>query len=83
MSTAADHEIALLIGRVEGKVDTLVQLSTATSQRIDNLESRLVSVEQRTASLAATNSNGKTWVSNLIALGAALAAIAALLKGTQ
>lgn len=83
MTTAADQEIALLIGRVEGKVDTLVHLSTATSQRIDNLERRLVSVETKTASLAATNTSGKTWASNLIAIGAALAAIAALFKGTQ
>lgn len=68
----------LLIGRVEGKVDTLVHLTSATAQRIDAIETRLTQTEQKVASLAASGASSKTWVANLISVAAALAAAVAL-----
>lgn len=69
-----DINVVLLIGRVEGKVDTLVHMFGATAQRLDAMELRLAEVEQQIAAASASDNSTKTWVVNVIALLAVAAA---------
>ncbi|CAB4139577.1 hypothetical protein UFOVP347_39 [uncultured Caudovirales phage] len=63
-------DLALLLGRVEGKVDTLVHLSTQTSQRVEALETRVGKLEQAAAAVRAAKTSGKEWLTNLMAVAA-------------
>ncbi|MFK3848044.1 hypothetical protein ACI2J5_00900 [Agrobacterium pusense] len=74
-------EALLLIGRVEGKVDTLISLSSQQSQRIDQLEGRMSAGEVDIASLKATSSTNQTFLTTLIAIFSLIvAAISAYLS---
>lgn len=74
-------EALLLIGRVEGKVDTLISLSSQQSQRIDQLEGRMSAGEVDIASLKATSSTSQTFLTTLIAIFSLIvAAISAYLS---
>ena len=74
-------EALLLIGRVEGKVDTLISLSSAQSQRIDQLEGRMSSGEVEIASLKAKASTNQSFITNVTAILALIvAAISAYLS---
>lgn len=73
-----DDQALILIGRVEGKVDTLINLHSAQSARIDALETRQSRTEVDVASLSASKSNSQSWLSNVMsALAVIVAAIAA------
>jgi hypothetical protein len=73
-----DNDLVLLIGRIEGKVDTLVHLQGATAQRLDSVEQRTASVEQKVAAITASGSNSKTWLTQLASFSAlAVAAVGA------
>lgn len=73
-----DNNLILLIGRIEGKVDTLVHMQGTTSQRIDNMENRLAKMEQEMAASSASGSSSKVWLSNIISVVAVgISAIAA------
>ncbi len=74
-------EALLLIGRVEGKVDTLISLTSAQSQRIDQLEGRMSSGEVEIASLKARGATNQTLTTNLTAfLALIVSAITAYLS---
>ncbi|MBY3320700.1 hypothetical protein ELH43_08670 [Rhizobium ruizarguesonis] len=74
-------EALLLIGRVEGKVDTLISLSSAQSQRIDQLEGRMSAGEVDIASLKAKSTTNQSFVTNITAILALIvAAISAYLS---
>lgn len=68
MDGPTNTEALLLIGRVEGKVDTLISLSSAQAQRIDNLETRLSAGEVDIASLKAKATSSQSFLSNLTAI---------------
>lgn len=72
-------ELILLIGRIEGKVDTLVANQQSTAARIDLIETRTSQLEQKMAAAAATGSTGNRWLSNLIALGALVISVGAII----
>lgn len=81
MEPANSTEALLLIGRVEGKVDTLISLSSHQSQRIDQLEGRMSAGEVDIASLKATSSTNQTFLTTLIAIFSLIvAAISAYLS---
>ncbi|MGO7451837.1 hypothetical protein ACCS81_07490 [Rhizobium ruizarguesonis] len=74
-------EALLLIGRVEGKVDTLISLSSAQSQRIDQLEGRMSAGEVDIASLKAKSTTNQSFITNITAILALIvAAISAYLS---
>ncbi|SCW77016.1 hypothetical protein SAMN02927900_04751 [Rhizobium mongolense subsp. loessense] len=74
-------EALLLIGRVEGKVDTLISLASAQSQRIDTLEGRMSAGEVDIASLKAKASTNQSFITNITAILALIvAAISAYLS---
>lgn len=76
--TAAAPDLILMIGRMEGKLDALVQLSTAQGQRLDQLEQRLAAAERALASITGTSDSGRAWIANLIAALGAAAGLAAI-----
>lgn len=74
-------EALLLIGRVEGKVDTLISLNSATAQRVDQLEGRMSAGEVEIASLKVKASTNQTLITNITAfLALIVAAISAYLS---
>jgi hypothetical protein len=70
----SNHDLYLLLGRLDGKVDTLVTLHSATQQRLDAIEQRLGHVEQDTASLKSSGTSSKTWTSNIMSVVAVIIA---------
>lgn len=78
-----DSELVLLIGRIEGKVDTLVHMQGATSQRIDAIEQRTATVEQKIVALSTTGATSKTWLSTLISIASFAVSALAVYFGTK
>lgn len=76
--TAAAPDLILMIGRMEGKLDALVQLSSAQGQRLDQLEQRLAAAERALASMTGTSASARLWLANLIAALGAAAGLAAV-----
>nr|WP_250808779.1 hypothetical protein [Neorhizobium tomejilense] len=77
----ASHDTLLLLGRVEGKVDTLINLHSAQAQRIDQLEGRVSAGEVAIASLQARSTSNQSFFTNLVAaLALIVAAISAYLS---
>lgn len=68
MEAQTNTEALLLIGRVEGKVDTLISLVSQQSQRIDQLETRVSAGEVDIASLKAKSSTNQSIFSNITAI---------------
>lgn len=67
MDQNLNTEALLIIGRVEGKVDTLISLSSAQSQRIDNLEARQAQTEVDVATLKTQNTEKRSYLATVIA----------------
>jgi hypothetical protein len=63
-----DNDLMLLIGRVEGKVDTLVHLQSTAISRIEALEQRQNTTETKVAGIEARGEGSKTWLSNSLAI---------------
>lgn len=61
-------EALLMIGRVEGKVDSLISLVSTQSQRIDGLEKRQTQTEVDVATLKTQNSEKRSFVASVIAI---------------
>lgn len=64
----------LMLGRLEGKVDTLINLSSAQSQRIDALEQRTSKVEVDIASMRSSKSTNQSVFTNIMAMLAIIVA---------
>ena len=71
-----EPELIMLIGRMEGKLDTLVTLQTTQNERIGSLENRAAHVETRVTVLETTGSSNRSWWATM---GAALVAVVASL----
>lgn len=65
-----DQNVILLIGRIEGKVDTIIHFQGTHGSRIDALEQRTAALEQRQAASEAANTSSKGWLANLLSVGA-------------
>lgn len=73
-------DATLLLGRLEGKVDTLIAMHSAQGQRIDTLEGRVAAGEVAIASLQARSTTNQSVYSNITAgLALFVAAISAYL----
>jgi len=78
METPMNTEVVLLIGKVEGKVDTLISLNSATAARVDQLEQRVSAGEVEIASLKAKATTNQSVITNITAfLALIVAAISA------
>jgi len=76
----SNHDIYLMLGKLEGKVDTLVQLHNTTQSRHDQIEARLATAEQAIASSNGQGVSTKTWLANAYAtLALILSAVGAYL----
>lgn len=73
---ASDSDLMLLLGRVEGKVDALVNLQSSTTQRVETIEHRQVSVEHRVTAIEAKAAGSKAWLAHLMSVAALVASIA-------
>jgi len=71
-----NSDLILLIGRVEGKVDTLVSMQASTTQRVDQIEARTSQLEQKMAATTATGTSASAWITSLISVGAVIVALA-------
>lgn len=77
-----DQELLMLIGRMEGKLDTLVALQATQNERIANLETRTGAVETRVTVIeTTTGSNRNWWATMAAALIAVVSASASLFGG--
>lgn len=77
-----DQELLMLIGRMEGKLDTLVTLQTAQNERISVLETRTGAVETRVTVLEASETSNKSRWATIGAAGVAvMSALASLFGG--
>jgi hypothetical protein len=72
----ANSDLILLIGRIEGKVDTLVSMQASTTQRVDQIETRTSQLEQKMAAATASGTSTSAWIGSLISVGAVLIALA-------
>lgn len=71
----------LLLGRVEGKVDTLIHLQTVQSQRIDNIEVRMAQSEVDIITLKASSSTKQSILTNVVAVAALAVSVVAAYFG--
>jgi hypothetical protein len=77
-----DHEIAVGLGRVEGKLDAFLSMQADQGKRITNVEDALSTLSTEVTTLKATRAAGTSWVSTGIAiLGVAIAAAAFFFSG--
>jgi hypothetical protein len=74
-----EHEVFLLLGRMDGKIDAVMNLQTGNATRIDNLEHRVSKVETDVAGISASGQSNNLWMTNLIAGAAAIAAVLSVL----
>lgn len=84
MDGVSTSEALIMMGRVEGKVDTLISMQSATATRVDGVEERLNKVEVDVATLRTsvetTKNHSQSYFSNFTAVIAIIvAAIAAYL----
>jgi hypothetical protein len=76
----SNHDIYLMLGKLEGKVDTLVQLQTTSQTHLDAIEARLDTAEQTLAVHNGQVVSNKVWLSNLYStLALLLSAVGAYL----
>lgn len=68
MEQNLNTEALLMIGRVEGKVDSLISLVSTQSQRIDGLEKRQTQTEVDVATLKTQNTEKRSFVASVIAI---------------
>lgn len=73
-------ELHLFLGRLEGKVDTLVNLHTTQAARIDAVEARMNAAEQRIVALESSSGTGRVWLTNILSGLAFLVSLGTLVK---
>lgn len=77
-----EHEIAVGLGRVEGKLDAFLSMQTAQAERIDAVEKKLDDVSTDVTILKATKAQGHSWLATALSiLGVAMAALAVFFTG--
>ncbi|WP_448955730.1 hypothetical protein [Labrys neptuniae] len=77
--TTDNSQIYLLFGRLEGKVDTIIQSQTAHSSRLDKVESKQAEHDVWRAQMEAKGNQNKGWWHALLSIGAlGLSALSAL-----
>lgn len=75
-------ELVLLLGRLEGKVDTLVSLQTSQGERLTNVENRVSAVETKVTIIESKQSTNSSWWATIgAAVVAVLSAAASLFGG--
>lgn len=84
MDGVSISEALIMMGRVEGKVDTLISMQSATATRVDGVEQRLNGVEVDVATLRTSvetsKTNNQSYFSNITAaLAILIAAVGAYL----
>lgn len=84
MDNVSTAEALIMMGRVEGKVDTLIAMQSATAARVDGVEERMNKVEVDVATLRTsvetTKSHSQSSFSNITAaLAIIVASVAAYL----
>lgn len=78
-----DHEIAVGLGRVEGKLDAFLSMQADQGKRITAVETAVGDLSTEVTTLKATKAAGHGWISTgLSVLGVAIAGIALFLGGT-
>ena len=78
MEQNLNTEALLMIGRVEGKVDSLISLVSTQSQRIDDIEKRQTQAEVEIATIKTQNSEKQSLAATALSvLSVAIAAISA------
>jgi hypothetical protein len=75
----ADFLVSL--GRLEGKVDALLQHQTNTASRLDHVEKRQTETDLKVAGIEARGGASKDWKATLISLGALAISALGFLKG--
>lgn len=75
------NDIYLLLGRMDGKMDSITTILSHTSARVDNMEQRLSAVERGVTTQAASTSNNKNWMNYLASFGAVVVSIWTALTG--
>ncbi len=76
-----DRELLLLLGRLEGKVDTIITGQSAHGSRLDRLEARQAEHDVWRAGIDAKVSSNKGWWSMLLTIGALALSAFSTLKG--
>lgn len=80
--TNPDHNIAVGLGRVEGKLDAFLSMQADQGKRITAVENAVSDLSTDVTTLKATKAAGHSWVSTGIALiGTAIAGVALLFGG--
>lgn len=83
MTEHKDNELYLLLGRMQGQLESIFALVAQTSTRMENLESRLNKLEQGFASVSTSNNNNKNWLTYIASFGAVIVSVVtAFLEGT-
>jgi hypothetical protein len=78
-----DHNIAVGLGRVEGKLDAFLSMQADQGKRITAVETSVGELSTAVTTLQATKAAGHSWVSTgLSVLGVAIAGIALFLGGS-
>lgn len=70
-----DKDVLLLLGRLDGKVDTILNQQASHADTLASVQARLTNVERDTAILQAQANSNKSWFTSI---GSGLASIAAL-----
>jgi hypothetical protein len=73
-----DHEIAVGLGRVEGKLDAFLSMQADQGKRITAVEEAVGNLSTDVTTLKATKAQGSSWVATGIAIIGTLIAGAAL-----
>lgn len=77
-----DNKLYLLLGKLDGKLDSLMTAATATSARVDDVEKRVLETEKSITTIKARHTYGKSWLSTIISVAAlGVAVVSNFLKG--
>lgn len=76
-----DHNIAVGLGRVEGKLDAFLSMQADQGKRITNVEEMVANLSTDVTTIKAKSAAGYSWVSTGIALASAAIAGAAFFLG--
>ena len=78
-----DHNIAVGLGRVEGKLDAFLSMQADQGKRITTVEETVSNLSTEVTTLKATKAAGHSWLSTGISvLGVVIAAAAFIFGGT-
>lgn len=77
-----DHEIAVGLGRVEGKLDAFLSMQADQGKRITSVEESLANLSTEITTIKATKAAGRDWfATGLSVIGAGIAAAALFFTG--